>query len=122
MSRAECKKCIHLEVCDKVDFPIFNGGKCTHYKDKSLCIELPCRCEECIYFQCDKVLLSDGTYRDYTEEEIKNGKCVTLDVGINAGSRCMRIWHWERNDIPVWFDKDDYCSYGRKKLKEIERK
>ena len=126
MSKCECKECVHEAVCQEVNnlkcrknFVWYRAETgCPHFNDKSLFVEIPCRCEECIYFQCEKVLLSDGTYRDYTEEEIKNGKSVTIDVGINVGSQCMRIRQWERSGIPVWFNEKAYCSYGKKKLNE----
>ena len=75
------------------------------------------RCKDCIYFQPDFVL-QNGERRPYTEEEIKNGKIVTGDVGINCGSRCERFDYWEENKIPVWFSENDYCSYFKKKYTE----
>jgi hypothetical protein len=77
------------------------------------------RCKDCIYFQPDFVL-QNGERRPYTEEEIKNGKLVTGDVGINCGSRCERFGYWEENKIPVWFNENDYCSYFKKKYTESE--
>jgi hypothetical protein len=99
-------------------FPQDPTEHCQFYKAKSLCVEIV-RCKDCIYYQCEKVLMSNGELRDYTEQEIKEGKCVSLDKGINLGSRCLRHMRWEENCIPVWFNDNDYCSYG-KKLKEIE--
>lgn len=79
------------------------------------------RCKDCIYFQPDFVL-QNGERRPYTEEEIKNGKIVTGDVGINCGSRCERFDYWEENKIPVWFSENDCCSYFKKKYTESEGK
>lgn len=63
----ECKNCIHEKVCRIREFPsiqeILEDG-CNKYKDKSLCVELPCRCKDCeflkitnnnkIYAKCKK--------------------------------------------------------------------
>ena len=65
----KCKNCIHYECCcdwvsseDLKD--LGTGENCATYKDKSLCVELPCRCAECehltvmksnkIYAKCEK--------------------------------------------------------------------
>ena len=72
------------------------------------------RCKDCKYFQPCFVLTADGERRPYTEEEIRNGKMVTGDVGINCGSRCERFGYWEENKIPVWFSENDFCSYGER--------
>lgn len=74
------------------------------------------RCKDCVYFQPDFVLTNNGERRPYTEEE-KNSKLgmVTVEVGINCGSRCERFDYWEDNRFPVWFQENDYCSYFKKK-------
>ena len=71
------------------------------------------RCKDCIYFQPDFVWTNDGNRRPYTEEEIQKGKNVTAEVGINCGSRCQRKAYWEENSIPVWFNENDFCIYGK---------
>ena len=73
------------------------------------------RCRDCIHFQPCFVLTENGERRPYTEEEIKNGKMVTGDVGINCASRCERFGYWDENKIPVWYNETDYCSYGERK-------
>lgn len=73
------------------------------------------RCKDCIWFQSEFVQTPNGERRPYTEEELKNGRCVTMDVGINCGSRCERYERWEENSIPVWCNGDDFCSYGKRK-------
>lgn len=84
------------------------------------------RCKDCVYFQPPYVEMENKERRPYTEEEIKNGKFVTMEKGINCGSRCERFWHWEENQCPVWFNENDFCSYGKskseaeKKLKELK--
>lgn len=48
MSKCECKKCVHNDVCK---YEVVHSTKgCEHYKDKSLCVELPCRCNDCKYY------------------------------------------------------------------------
>lgn len=41
MSKCECSKCIHNDVCKWLVVHSTDG--CEHYKDKSLCVELPCK-------------------------------------------------------------------------------
>ena len=74
------------------------------------------RCKDCIYFQPDFVLSNDGERRPYTQEEKESGfGYVSIDKGINCGSRCERHGYWEENKIPVWFNENDFCSYGKRK-------
>ena len=75
-------------------------------------------CKDCVYFQPEFVEMENNERRPYTEEEIKNGKFVTMEKGINCGSRCERFRYWEENQFPVWFNENDFCSYG--KLKELK--
>lgn len=73
------------------------------------------RCKDCVYFQPEYVEMENGGKRPYTEEEIKNGKCVTMEKGINCGSRCERFRYWKENQYPVWFNENAFCSYGKPK-------
>lgn len=73
------------------------------------------RCKDCKHFQPCFVMTADGERRPYTEEEIKKGKMVTGDIGINCGSRCERFGYWEENKIPVWYSENDFCSYGERR-------
>ena len=73
------------------------------------------RCKDCVYFQPDFVEMENKERRPYTKEEIKNGKFVTMEKGINCGSRCERFRYWEENQFPVWFNENDFCSYGKQK-------
>jgi len=73
------------------------------------------RCGECKWFMPKHILLDDGMRRAYTEEERKLPLGVTGDVGINCGSSCMRHLYWEENRIPVWFQENDFCSYGERR-------
>lgn len=85
------------------------------------------RCKDCVYFQPEFVEMENKERRPYTEEEIKNGKIVSMEQGINCGSRCERYRYWDNNSIPVWFNENDFCSYGKlkaeakKKLKELQK-
>ena len=78
------------------------------------------RCKDCVYFQPNFVQTNSGERRPYTEEE-KNSSLgmVTVDVGVNCGSRCERFDYWEDNRFPVWFQENDYCSYFKKKYTEV---
>ena len=75
------------------------------------------RCKDCVYFQPEYVEMENKERRPYTEEEIKNGKFVSFEKGINCGSRCERFGYWEKNSYPVWFNENDFCSYGKPKPK-----
>lgn len=105
----------------------FDGDECDTFCDSYECYspdmsKIPTadvvevvRCKDCIWFQPEFVLTPNGERRPYTEEELKNGRNVTMDVGINCGSRCERHGRWEENSIPVWYHEDDFCSYGKRK-------
>ena len=111
-----CKECIHYEVCDRFTAPnetYPEVGGCKVFKPKADYVEVV-RCKDCIFFQPDFVLTKDGERRPYTEEE-KELPYVSIDVGINCGSRCERHGYWEENKIPVWFSENDFCSYGERK-------
>ena len=75
------------------------------------------RCKDCVYFQPEYIEMENKERRPYTEEEIKNGKFVSIEKGINCGSRCERFGYWEKNSYPVWFNENDFCSYGKPKPK-----
>ena len=75
------------------------------------------RCKDCKHFQPCFVMTADGERRPYTEEEIRKGKMVTGDVGVNCGSRCERFGYWDENKIPVWYSENDFCSYGERREK-----
>ena len=73
------------------------------------------KCKDCVYFQPEYVEMENKERRPYTEEEIKNGEFVSIEKGINCGSRCERFNYWEKNSYPVWFNENDFCSYGKPK-------
>ena len=73
------------------------------------------RCKDCVYFQPRYVEMENKERRPYTKEEIKNGKFVSFEKGINCGSRCERFRYWNENHYPVWFNENDFCSYGKRK-------
>ena len=75
------------------------------------------RCKDCVYFQPEYVEMENKERRPYTEEEMKNGEFVSIEKGINCGSRCERFGYWEKNSYPVWFNENDFCSYGKPKQK-----
>ena len=75
------------------------------------------RCKDCVYFQPEYVEMENKERRPYTKEEIKNGKFVSFEKGINCGSRCERFRYWNENQYPVWFNENDFCSYGKPKPK-----
>ena len=47
MSKCECKECVHEKVCK---YEVVHSTKgCDHFKDKSLCVELPCKVGDKVY-------------------------------------------------------------------------
>lgn len=93
------------------------GGLIQHLKEHCPTADVVevVRCKDCKHFQPCFVLTDDGERRPYTEEEIKNGRMVMGDVGINCSSRCERFGYWEENKIPVWYNENDFCSYGERR-------
>ena len=69
---SKCENCVHYDVCaelhayyHKVDkekvipFMVDKNSEelnCDHFKDKSLIVELPCRCKDCEFFYNNGVL------------------------------------------------------------------
>lgn len=52
MSKCECKNCVHEKVCRIRTYPSqygLTGDGCDHFKDKSLCIEIPCKVGDTLY-------------------------------------------------------------------------
>jgi hypothetical protein len=43
----KCENCIHNDVCDHNKYGWEN---CNNYKDKSLCVELPCKVGDTVYW------------------------------------------------------------------------
>ena len=106
----KCNDCIYEKMCEGR----YEREHCNSFKDKANFVEVV-RCKDCKHFQPCFVMTSDGERRPYTEEEIKKGRMVTGDVGINCGSRCERFGYWEENKIPVWYQENDFCSYGERR-------
>lgn len=62
---SKCENCIHFDMCAELHAYYHKCEKekvipfmcreqteklnCDHYKDKSLCVDLPCRCKDCEY-------------------------------------------------------------------------
>ena len=80
------------------------------------------RCRECKYWKDIHVLQNDGRERQYTKEEydgddfILFSPCVSSNVGINVGSKCMYDDQCGYSvDKTVFRGADDYCSKGKKR-------
>lgn len=47
---ADCKDCVHYEVCNRIGNKILNGFEvCDQFKDKSRFVELPCKVGDIVY-------------------------------------------------------------------------
>lgn len=69
-------------------------------------------CKDCCWYEKAHILLSDGTTRDYTDDDVDDlgiKNCVSCDVGINVGGRCK---YYSYNDT-CWMEEDDFCSKGQ---------
>ena len=88
----ECKNCIHEKVCRIREFPsideILKDG-CNHYKDKFLCVELPCKIGGYIgkikdgKFDCDEIngiRIGKETITIYTKKKYYPIKLNEYDV------------------------------------------
>jgi hypothetical protein len=115
---ATCKECIHCDICEKdetlTEFDENQSAYCKGFKNKTDFVEVV-RCKDCVWFVPEHIKLSDGTTRPYTDEEKKMPCGVTSDIGINVGSYCLRKGYWKQNSIPVWFQENDFCSYGERR-------
>lgn len=83
-----CENCIHYELCShntyiqakycgkdkEVYITIKNNTACRFFKDKSLVVELPCRCKDCTH------------YKSYGGEW---GKCQRIEMDID-----LRPWDY----------------------------
>lgn len=86
------------------------------------------RCRECKYWKDIHVLQNDGRERQYTKEEydgddfILFSPCVSSNVGINVGSKCMYDDQCGYSvDKTVFRGADDYCSKGEKRPCSYEK-
>ena len=80
------------------------------------------RCRECKQWKDIHVLQNDGRERQYTKEEYDGddfvlfSPCVSSNVGINVGSKCMYDDQCGYSvDKTVFRNADDYCSKGEKR-------
>ena len=110
------RQCTTDRFCiDRVDCNLYNRLAELEDRIENGTLKEVVRCKDCVYFQPEYVEMENGEKRPYTEEEIKNGKCVTMEKGINCGSRCERFRYWKENQYPVWFNENAFCSYGKPK-------
>jgi hypothetical protein len=91
MSKCECKKCIHNEVCK---YEVVHSTKgCEHYKDKSLFVEVV-RCKDCEHWK-------DTSLDTVTEKHW--GEC----------RKPLGDYRYCETS------ENDYCSYAERKLREV---
>lgn len=115
-----CKDCINFDDCiergDVAAKNLTEGAEkeCDLFKNKADFVKVV-RCKDCVWFVPEHIKLNDGTTRPYTDEEKKLPCGVTAEVGINVGSYCLRKGYCKENGIPVWFQENDFCSYGERK-------
>ena len=46
---SKCENCIHYERCDSLSETVNENYQCDYFKDKSLCVELPCKVGDTVY-------------------------------------------------------------------------
>lgn len=72
---SKCENCIHNEVCK---YEVVHSTKgCEHYKDKSLCVELPCKVGDTVYIVdfsgvTEAFVSNINMFYNYLTEEIEN--------------------------------------------------
>lgn len=91
-----CSDCIHGHVCMWRAYPQDPTEHCQFFKDKSLFVELPCRCKDCEYSE------------QFTWWDGKKYRACTI------------------TDFPTRVEDDGFCNYAQlraeaeKKSKEAE--
>ena len=117
ISRSKLIKVVEADINRCYQMRIDGVGALSHFVDQ-INNEPPVEavpvvhCKDCIWWEGEHVLFSDGAKRPYTEEEKKNCPIgVTADIGINVGSKCMENPH-----ITTLFrNANDYCSRAVRK-------
>ena len=82
------------------------------------------RCKDCKWYDPPHIEYKDGTRKDYPKEPF-----VTFDIGTTVGGKCMannEIYCTAHNredpddyeDIVMFRNPDDYCSFGERKGSE----
>ena len=112
-----CYKCIHCKPCSAKGGLSQDGVECSHFKDKSLFVELPCKVWDTVYFIYET---------DNDTMFIDKGKIETFSIGdVNEGIWFMAIyenlssyWHTSLSlGDTVFLTKED----AEAKLKELAR-
>lgn len=120
-----CKDCIHYEACEisSVYFGEEKGNNvfreyekrknveldCDQFKDKSRFVELPCRCENCIY----------STTLD---AHCELNRTLYLHCSLWRGDEINNVWHKYKKyykDYSI-VEKDGYCDDAECKLMEVK--
>lgn len=112
----KCESCIHYEVCELMDF---QESGCEHYKDKSLCVEMPVRLGQIVY------IIEDAGCECLKPYPLE---VRVIACGVDGGGT------WVKLKLPLGFKQSQYIgavSIGKtvfltkeeaeKKLKEIEK-
>lgn len=83
------------------------------------------RCRDCIFYKRPHIQYNDGTKIFFDDE--KEIEFVTADVGTNVGGMCVGIKTYctahdredpeDNEEIVVFRNTNDYCSYGRREKK-----
>lgn len=75
-----CKDCLHYDVCDALErygeLPKISASRCSHFKDKSHFMELPCRVGDVVY--------TNIGYR-YSRSKDSPYKLEVVFIGLNNG-------------------------------------
>lgn len=121
---SKCENCIHekacKQLCDVHKLAFGSARFCDHYKDKSLCVELPCKVGDEVYLvNKENGLIGNGTefivtgYEIYSDSENIYRACCELNktlIPMTFGGKNI--------GKTVFLTKED----AQRKLKEIEGK
>lgn len=100
-----CKDCIHFEICsDFYDDTIECSKPCTHFKNRSRFVELPCKVVERYYIDIDQaktvsdMLLTISQNFEYNGDNSSAFKSYFIGVG-DAIESCLKVL------TPFWKEK-----------------
>ena len=110
---SKCENCIHYEVCNGALLYPKAELNCSHYKDKSLCVELPCKVGQKVWeilYGIDPELKATKPYISVSRIE-----GFELKEELTVETSCS-VYYREHIGELLFLTKEE----AEKKLKEIE--
>lgn len=108
---SKCENCIHYEVCCKCDMYGDCADNCKSFKDKSLCVELPCKVGDTLYCaNVHKKQINEFKVEYFELDKYANWFILDID------NEYISKFSFERIGELFYLTKEE----AEKKLKEIE--